>query len=314
MDGQGEVLLPLRVLRRCGEDAHVPPFLAERGRNDQVARLDPGPQGFHARRFRQDEVDVLRLPEGNLGVHVKFPDGFNLIVKKLQAHGMGGLERENVQNAAAAGPLPAGNDLRNALEPRLLKQPYQIVRGVRFSRFQGHSLVLHAVGGGNLVIQAAFRQNDGLPAHMAGSDAVKDVQPFRGKLRVSHFLPQGHLFFRDEEDVAHSPCFQLRGKGFLRAQMGRDHPGPGGVRNGPDAQGRHERNPGQGGMVENRLFLRAQFREFPVKGCGAGHPVHQGGYGSVFCHACLIAPAGGKCAAFPCHVNGFSGHRLSSGH
>ena len=82
MDGQGEVLLPLRVLRRCGEDAHVPPFLAEGGRNDQVARLDPGPQGFHACRFRQDEVDVLRLPEGNLGVHVKFPDGFNLVVKK----------------------------------------------------------------------------------------------------------------------------------------------------------------------------------------------------------------------------------------
>ena len=157
MDGKGEVFFPRRIFRGRGEDAYVPPFLAERGGNNQVARFDPVPQGFRALGFRQYEVDVFRLAEGNLGIHIKFPDGFNFVVKKLQAHGVGGLERKDIQDAAASGPLPAGNDLWNTFKSRFPKLPYQVVRCVRLPRFQGDPLVLHAVGGRNLIVQAAFR-------------------------------------------------------------------------------------------------------------------------------------------------------------
>ena len=100
---------------------------------------------------------MFRLAEGNLGIHIKFPDGFNFVVKKLQAHGVGGLERKDIQDAAASGPLPAGNDLWNTFKSRFPKLPYQVVRCVRLPRFQGDPLVLHAVGGRNLIVQAAFR-------------------------------------------------------------------------------------------------------------------------------------------------------------
>lgn len=44
MDGKGEIFFPRRIFRGGGEDAYVPPFLAERGGNNQVARFDPVPQ------------------------------------------------------------------------------------------------------------------------------------------------------------------------------------------------------------------------------------------------------------------------------
>ena len=307
MDGQGKILLSLRIFRRGGQDAHVPAFLAEGGGDDQVSRPDPVAQGFHGCRLLQDEVDVLHLPEGDLGIHVEFPDGFDFIVKEFQTYGIGGLQGENVQNAAAAGPLPAGNDLRNALESGFREQLFQFVRRPRFPRLQDHALVLHAPGGGNLVIQGIFRQNDGQPAYLSGGNAVQHVQPFRGEFRVSHFFAQRHFLFRDEQDVVHAPCLQLGGYGFLGSQMGSHHPGAARFRNAVDAQGRHKRYAGQRGVVENGLFLRAQLRQFPAEGGGAGHPVQQGGYGSVFCHTCLKAPVEGSLPPFPAMSTVFQG-------
>lgn len=78
-------------------------------------------------------------------------------------------------------------------------------------------------------------------------------------------------------------------------------------RNAVDAQGRHKRYAGQRGVVENGLFLRAQLRQFPAEGGGAGHPVQQGGYGSVFCHTCLKAPVEGSLPPFPAMSTVFQG-------
>lgn len=209
MDGEREILLSLRTFRGSGQDARVSALLAEGGGDDQVSRPDPVAQGFRGVRLLQNEVDVLHLPEGDLGIHVEFPDGLDFIVKEFQAHGIGGLEGENVQNAAAAGPLPAGNDLRNAFESGSREQLFQLVRRPCFPRFQHHALILHAPGGGNLVIQGIFRQNNGLPAYLPGGNTVQHVQPLGGEFRVSYFFAQCHLLFRDEQDIVHAPCLQL---------------------------------------------------------------------------------------------------------
>ena len=58
----------------------------------------------------EEEVDFVELAGGGLGVDVELADGFEFGIEEFEAEGAGGLEGEEIEDAAADGEVASGGD------------------------------------------------------------------------------------------------------------------------------------------------------------------------------------------------------------
>src|SRR5438067_2444880 len=171
----------------------------------------------------EQDLDVLQVANGGLGIDVEFTERFDVVAEIFDADRSRRLPRKNVENAAADGELSAG---------RYLGDAFIAGRDKRFNRAFERRLFASAQSEDSgiqrrriwrrLIERGASRDNEVRP--FLALDPIKEREPFRRDLGIGQNIFDGRQFrFRKKERVR-LPVQQTFVEQFLGADIRAQHP------------------------------------------------------------------------------------------
>ena len=191
-------------------------------------------------------MDFGEFAGGGLGVDVELAEGFEFRIEEFEAEGAGGLEREEIEDAASDSEMAAGGDGGVALVAVGFENFGKVLRVELLAGFEVGAIGEEGFRGGSVLVELVGAEEDG--EGIGGGEGFEDGEPFGGGFGILDF--QG-LGFRCELKLA----VRFRGRPKIAPTSGRTSAV---MPQSSSSVARRSRWRGDSWMIQWRFFPRSE--------------------------------------------------------